>query len=274
MCAPEHFEVVYEINPWMHVDVPVDRERARAQWDALVAALRSAGADVELLEPHPGLPDLVFTANAGLVSGRRFVAARFRNAERRDETPHATGWFEQNGWRVEHLPTGLHQEGAGDALPFGPPGDEVLVTAHRFRSDRAGNLEVGRRLGVPVHSLELVDPRLYHLDLGFCPLDERRALVTPAAFTPPARRVLEEIVPEPLVLELDEALTFCANSVVVSRTVVMPACPARVGRQLEAWGFDVAVVPLTEFRKAGGACRCLTLALDMALGAASRPLAA
>ena len=114
--------------------------------------------------------------------------------------------------------------------------------------------------------IELVDARLYHLDLTFCPLDDRRALVAPDAWDRYGRKVVEALVPEPLVLEADEVLAFCANSVVVGTTVVMPSCPPRVGRQLEAWGFDVAVVAVGEFQKAGGGCRCLTLALDVDLG--------
>ncbi|HEX7165343.1 MAG TPA: arginine deiminase-related protein, partial [Acidimicrobiales bacterium] len=120
MCPPEHFGVLYEINTWMHTEVPVDPDRAREQWDALVATLRQAGAEVDVLDPVPGLPDLVFTANAGIVNGNQFVPARFRHPERQGETPHDVAWFEANGFRVDELPLGVSHEGAGDALPFGP----------------------------------------------------------------------------------------------------------------------------------------------------------
>jgi N-dimethylarginine dimethylaminohydrolase len=75
-----------------------------------------------------------------------------------------------------------------------------------------------------------------------------------------------ELVPEPLVLSEEEALTFCANSIVIGRTVVMPACPDRVRRQLEAWGFDVLLVDVSEFHKGGGSVRCLTNPLDVVRG--------
>src|SRR5438105_13216426 len=104
MCPPEHFNVLYEINPWMHREVAVDLDRARSQWDNLVAVLRQAGADVETLTPQPGLPDLVFTANAGVVNGRCYVPSRFRHPERRGEVPHYTAWFESHGWAVAALP--------------------------------------------------------------------------------------------------------------------------------------------------------------------------
>ena len=267
MCPPEHFGVLYEINTWMHTEVRVDVDRARAQWDGLVSVLTSAGASVSVLDPVEGLPDLVFTANAGLVDAprRRFVPARFRHPERQAETPVDVAWFASadGGWSVLELPLGVSHEGAGDALPFG----SVLLSGYRQRSDAASHAYVSSLLGCAVRSVELVDPRLYHLDLTFCPLDGRRALVAPCGWDAYGRRVVESLVPEPLVLSDDEALAFCANSVVVGSVVVMPSCPVRVGRQLEAWGFSVVVCDVSEFQKAGGACRCLTLALDVSLGA-------
>jgi len=261
MCPPEHFGVLYEINPWMHQEVTVDLDRARAQWEGLVGVLRQAGAEVETLEPRPGLPDLVFTANGGVVNGRTFVPSRFRHPERRGEEPHYAGWFAANGYDVATLPPTVSHEGAGDALPFG----RVFVSGYRYRSDAAAHAELSRLVGAPVRAIELADPRYYHLDLTFCPLDGRRALVAPDAWDAYGRKVVEALVPEPLALEPDETAAFCANSVVVGTTVVMPACPPRVGRQLEAWGFDVVEAPVGEFQKAGGACRCLTLALDVEL---------
>jgi N-dimethylarginine dimethylaminohydrolase len=259
MCPPEHFDVLYEINPWMHRDVKVDLERARAQWEHVVHELRAAGADVEVMEPHPELPDLVFTANAGVVNGEQFVASRFRHPERRREVPYDIEWFEKQGYTVDTLPEGVSFEGAGDALPFG----RVLLAGYRFRSDASSHAYVSRLTGAAVRSVELVDARLYHLDLTFCPLDDRRAIVAPDGWDTYGRRVVEALVPEPLVLRQHEALEFCANSVVVGTNVVMPSCPPTVGRQLEAWGFQIAVAPVDEFLKAGGGCRCLTLALDV-----------
>jgi N-dimethylarginine dimethylaminohydrolase len=262
MCPPEHFGVLYEINSWMHTSVAVDLERARAQWDGLVAVLQAAGAEIEVQPPVEGLPDLVFTANAGIVNGRQFVPSRFRHPERQGETPHDVEWFASRGWQVDELPPGVSHEGAGDALPFGP----VLVSGYRQRSDAASHPHVSRLTGAPVRSVELVDPRLYHLDITFCPLDDRRAILAPVAWDAYGVRVMEALVPEPLVIDRDDAYAFVCNSVVVGTTIVMPACPPHVGRQLEAWGFDVVVVDVSEFQKAGGACRCLTLALDVTLG--------
>ena len=131
MCPPQHFGVLYEINPWMNREVTVDLEAARQQWQGLVGTLKAAGAEVELIDPHPDVPDLVFTANAGIVNGRQFVPAHFRHPERHAETAHYEAWFEARGYHVDRLPADLSHEGAGDALPFG----RVLVSGYRFRSD-------------------------------------------------------------------------------------------------------------------------------------------
>ena len=262
MCPPEHFGVLYEINPWMHREVSVDRDRAMSQWQGLRSALEAAGAVVDLLPAPEGVPDIVFTANAGLVNGRQFIPSRFRHPERAAEVPYDVEWFASHGFTVDWLPEGVSHEGAGDALPF----RETLVSGYRIRSDAASHPYISRLTGAAVRSVELVDERFYHLDITFCPLDSQRAMVWPGAWDAYGQRVMAALVPEPLVLRPDEAVSFCANSVVVGSSVVMPVCPVRVGRQLEAWGFEVVVCPVDEFLKAGGGCRCLTLALDVVLG--------
>lgn len=263
MCPPDYFGILYEINPWMHREVQTNRDLADEQWHNLVANLEKAGATVKIMEPVESLPDLVFAANAGLVNGRRFVVSRFRHAERQPESKYDAGWFSARGYEVTELTAGPESsfEGCGDVLPFG----DGLIAGYGFRSDLSMHATLAQMLEVKVHPVKLIDPRFYHLDISFCPLDSRRALVNPAAWDRQSCQIIEQLVPEPLVLELDEALTFCANSVVVGNVVIMPDCPARVGRILEGWGFDICIAPVSEFLKAGGAVRCLTLALDMYL---------
>lgn len=263
MCRPDHFAVAYEINPWMHREVDVDVDLAHTQWQGLVDTIVAAGGTVELLPPEAHVPDLVFTANAGLVTGARFIPAHFRHRERQPETPIVTKWFADRHYAITPLPDDVAHEGAGDALPFG----EVLLSGYRTRSDVRAATFLSSALPAPVRSVELVDARLYHLDLTFCPLDDRHAICAPTGWDRYGRRVVADLVPEPIDLDHDEALTFCANSIVIDRTVIMPSCPRRVGRQLEAWGFSVAVCAVDEFLKAGGGCRCLTLALDVVLSA-------
>jgi ornithine--oxo-acid transaminase len=269
MCPPDHFDVVYAINPWMDVGRRVDRDRARGQWDDLVAAITAAGGEVERLDPLPGLPDLVFTANLGLVDGATFLPARMRHAERRAEPAYAERWFAARGFRIQRLDPSVVQEGAGDALPFG----DTLVTGHPARSSAEASAELARHLDTTILPVELADPRYYHVDLAFCPLDDGTALIAPAALTPDGLRALQDLVPDPILLTDEEAAAFCANAVVIGRTVILAACPPRLAGELTARGFTPVVVDVSEFLKAGGGPRCLTLALDTRLSRDAAALA-
>jgi ornithine--oxo-acid transaminase len=263
MCPPTHFDVTYAINPWMDLAVAVDRERAQRQWDVLVATYRAAGAQIEVLEAQPGLPDLVFTANLGIVDGDTFVPARMHDAERRPETPHAVRWFQEHGFGIRELGEANTQEGAGDALAFG----ETVVAGHGSRSSLAAYVDLARLVDGAILPVALADPRYYHVDIVFCPLDSRTALYAPGALDDEGARAIAALVPDAIALTGDEAAAFCANSVVIGRTVVMPACTPRLRRELRARGFQPVVVDVSEFLKAGGGPRCLTLALDVRLGA-------
>jgi N-dimethylarginine dimethylaminohydrolase len=268
MCPPDHFEVAYAINPWM--GGVVDADLARTQWDVLVGEMRSAGATVHELPAEPGLPDMVFTANAGVVDGDVLIPASMAHPERMGETEHVRRWAVGAGLSIAPLSEGSLLEGLGDCMPLG----EVLVAGHGARSNAAAHADLTRLTGRPVIGVVLDDPRWYHVDLTLCPLDDRRALVFPDAYDAEGARRVMAAIPEPLVLTEAEAATFAANSIVIGTTVIMPSCPPRVGAQLGKWGFDVVVVDVGEFGKAGGAVRCLTLPLDTALrtSAAGRPL--
>jgi N-dimethylarginine dimethylaminohydrolase len=266
MCRPEHFRVDYAINPWMDVDAPLDPELALAQWDTLAAALEGAGAVVERIEQRPDSPDMVYAMNYGLVDGDHVALTSFRFDQRRPEAEAAEWWFGELGYRTSRLAdsrVGAFE--AGDAFLYA---DRLLVAAGP-RTDLATHDVLRRTFGVRVTTVPVVHPALYHLDLSFCPLDETKAIVAPAAWSAAGVDTVRRLVTEPLVIDESEAYTFCANSVVVDRTVVMPAgVPARVAGALERWGFDVVTVDVSELHKGGGSIRCMTLPLDTRLDAA------
>jgi N-dimethylarginine dimethylaminohydrolase len=266
MCRPEHFRVDYAINPWMDVDAPVDPDLALAQWDTLVATLRAAGAEVETIAQLSGTPDMVYAMNYGIVDGDHVVVTSFRYDERRPEAMAAEQWFTAAGLRTTRIAdAGAGAFEAGDAFLY----SDALLVAAGPRTDAGTHAVLSRELGVRVVGVPVVHPALYHLDLSFCPLDETRAIVAPAAWDEVGRRAVAALVPEPLVIDEEEAFTFCANSVVVGDVVVMPAgVPPRIARQLEAWGFTVATVEVGELHKGGGSVRCMTLPLDTDLSPA------
>ena len=263
---PTHFRVDYAINPYMDLADQPDPRRAREQWQGLVDALRAAGAEVEVLDQRADAPDMVYAMNLGLVvnrsaDDRHVVMSHMRHPERRMETGTAQRWFAGHGFTTSYVGrdgVGAHLE-AGDAFAFG----DALVVGYGPRTEELGLKHLATDLDVRVRGLRITHPGMYHLDLAFCPLDERHAMVCPAAFDDDSSAAALELVPEPLVLTEAEALTFCANSVVVGRTVLMPACPDRVRAQLEDWGFEVVLIDLGELHKGGGSARCLTNPLDV-----------
>jgi arginine dihydrolase len=259
MCPPDYYGIEYEINPWMDRKRGADRERAIAQWQALYETLTGpVGAKVELMEPVAGLPDMVFTANAGLVAGHRFIPSRFRYPVRAGEEPYFRRWFESRGYEILSLPEGCFFEGAGDALSCG----ETLYAGYHFRSHVTSHREVSRLLGTRVLSLELSDPRFYHLDTCFCPLGADSAIYYPSAFDRYAQQVLSAGVKRPVLAAPADAALFGCNAVVVDRHVVLNAGCDSLRAGLQAAGYTVHEVDLSEYLKSGGAAKCLTLRLD------------
>jgi len=258
MCPPDFYGIDYEINAWMNRARPSDPLASRAQWNALRVLLADAGAEIEILAPRPGLPDLVFTANAALIYRDRAVLSHFRHEQRQGEEPLDEAWLAEHGFTVERPPAGCYFEGAGDALFCG----DTLYAGYRLRSDARGQQQIGERLGCRVIPLELVDPYYYHLDTCFCPLSAGRALFYPAAFDEYAVRVLRDQIPDLIEVTTPEAQRFACNAVVVGRTVITnTGCP-NLQSQLTQRGFTARETPLDEFVKAGGSAKCLTLRLD------------
>lgn len=277
MVEPNHFRVDYSINPFMDIDDQPDHLRTRAEWLQIIAAIETAGGRVHVLPQIPEAPDMVYAMNLGLAlkledaHARQVVLSHMRYPQRRMETPVADEWFAGQGFSrrvIGRDGVGAHFE-AGDAFAW----RGELVVGYGPRTEELGLKHLATELGISVRGFRITHPGMYHMDLGFCPLDETRAMVCPAAYDDASAAALLALVPDPLVLSEEEALTFCANSVVLGRTIVMPACPDRVRAQLEQWGFEIVLVEVGEFLKGGGAIRCLTNPLDVRLGRDLAPVA-
>jgi N-dimethylarginine dimethylaminohydrolase len=258
MCPPDFYGIEYEINPWMSRSRGSSLERARLQWTALRDILLRLGVVIEFMTPQPGLPDLVFTANAGFIFKSRFFSSRFRYDVRARETPYDDSWFAAQAFTVEQLPEDVYFEGAGDALFCG----STLFAGYRIRSDIRGHQFLAHAIDKQVLPLELINPRFYHLDTCFCPLSPSEAIYYPAAFDHYGQKVLERHIPRLLAVQEAEALRFGCNAVVVGKTVVLNTGCERLAAELRAWGYEPMATELDEYLKAGGSAKCLTLRLD------------
>ncbi|EAW33826.1 TIGR00300 family protein [Lyngbya sp. PCC 8106] len=259
MCSPDHYDVDYVINPWMEGNIhKSSRDRSVEQWQKLHHILKDH-AIVELVKPEKGWPDMVFTANAGLVLDKTVVLSRFFHKERQGEEPHFKAWFESQGFTVHELPKDLPFEGAGDAL-FDREG-RYLWAGYGFRSELDSHPLIAEWLNIEVLSLRLMDERFYHLDTCFCPLSGGYLLYYPPAFDSYSNRLIEMRVPaeKRIAIEEPDAVNFACNAVNINETVVINKVSDNLKARLGEAGFKVIETPLSEFLKAGGAAKCLTL---------------
>lgn len=254
MCAPAHFEVSYAINPWMDVTRGADRELAVRQWEALRQTYLSLGHEVELIDPVPGLPDMVFAANGGLVFEGHAVGARFTHAERRPEGPAYLQRLETLGLKSVTAPVHVN-EGEGDFLVVGG----LVLAGTGFRTDPGAHTEVQELLGAPVVSLQLVDPRFYHLDTALAVLDDHTVAYYPEAFSAGSRAVLQRLFPDAVLATEADAVVLGLNAVSDGRHVVLPSAATGLAAQLAERGYEPVGVDLSELLKAGGSVKCCTL---------------
>jgi len=255
MCPPTHFDVVYVINPWMDIREPVDRQAALDQWSELRATYEAHGHTVEVVEAGAGLPDMVYAANSALVLDGVAYLARFLHPQRRGEEDLYARWFEEHGFRVQRA-TEVN-EGEGDLAVAG----DVILAGTGFRTDRTAHTEVARVFDREVVSLELVDPRFYHLDTALFVLDADRVVYHPGAFSDASRRELERRYPDAIVADEVDALVFGLNATVDGTHVFLPAAAKGLAKRVADAGFTPVPIELTELLRGGGAVKCCTLEL-------------
>ncbi|MFB6892378.1 dimethylargininase [Kitasatospora sp. NPDC056327] len=256
MCRPTYFTVDYAINPWMDPAQPTDTALAVRQWERLRALYERLGHTVELIEPLPGLPDMVYTANGATVLGGRALVATFRHPERAAESDAHQTWFEAAGYRdvrrAEHV-----NEGEGDHLVVG----RRLLAGTGFRTDPAAHAEARALFGVQVLSLTLVDPRFYHLDTALAVLSDDQVMYYPEAFTPDSQALLRSLYPDAVLAEREDAEVFGLNAVSDGRRVLLPEAAKSLAARLADEGFEPVPVDVSELLKGGGGPKCCTLEL-------------
>jgi N-dimethylarginine dimethylaminohydrolase len=256
MCPPEYFTVEYAINPWMNPDLPVDLSLAQYQWEQLRQTYLSLGHTVRIIDPEPGLPDMVFAANGATVIGGKVLGSRFKHPQRRPEGAAYLNWFRRGGFSDVVEPVHVN-EGEGDIVFAG----KAIIAGYGFRSDQEVRSEVEALFGLPVICVRLVDPRFYHLDTALVVLDEDTAAYYPAAFDEAARQALAAHFPVLIEAKDADAEALGLNGISDGRNVVLPAQATDLAGEVSAAGYTVVTVDLSEFKKAGGGPKCCTLEL-------------
>ncbi len=262
LCAPDYFGVSYVINPWMLGNRGrIDHALAVEQWNGLRDTL-AAHAEIVLIEPQSNLPDLVFTANAGVVLGKTVVVSRFRYPERQREEPFFREWFERNGFTLAPWPENVSFEGAGDAL-F-DRGKKLIWCGFGFRSDEAVAPMLQKIFNRPAIGLKLTDPRFYHLDTCLCPLEDGYLLYYPEAFDDAGReQIAANVAREKLIaVSKEDAAQYACNAVDLDGHIFLNGASDELQKRLRQAGLTPVITPLTQFMRAGGGAKCLMLKLQ------------
>lgn len=253
MTPPTFFAVEYVINPWMDLGTPVDVDLAHVQWAQLYETYRRLGHRLDVIEPVPGLPDMVYAANGSFIARDVAVVANFRFPERGGEALAHAEWLSSLGYRP--VSTRHVNEGQGDLLLVG----DMVLAGYGFRTDRHAHDEISAALGMPLVSLELVDPRFYHLDTALAVLDDHTIAYYPPAFSAAAQRQLQALFPDAMVVGSADAYVLGLNVVSDGLHVVLPSAATNFATQLRAAGFEPVGVNLSELLKGGGSVKCCTL---------------
>jgi N-dimethylarginine dimethylaminohydrolase len=255
MCRPDHFTVVYRINPWMNPRLPTDTNLAVRQWETLYNTYLDLGFDVHLIDPIDCLPDMVYAANGGFVIDNIAYGASFTYKERQPEGPAYMDWFRANEFDVRQ-PSNIN-EGEGDFLLVG----DVILAGTGFRSASDSHKEIAEIYGREVVTLELVNPSFYHLDTAVAVLDDTNIAYLPSAFNEAGLAILRERFPDAVLVNEEDAAVLGLNSFSDGYNVVIASRAKDFERQLRERGYNPIGVDLSELLLGGGGVKCCTLEL-------------
>ena len=259
-CKPNHFRVEYQINPWMKPG-SADQKLAFKQWQNLIKAYQQNGIEVEILEQNENQPDMVFAADQGLVvdSDKKIVVmSNFKHPERQGETKYFQKWFQENGYKVEFLPEGLSFEGGGELIPW--MGKYFIGSG--LRNSQKTHQYLSTKYNLEFISLELIDPKFYHLDTCFFVLNSQTAFYYPKAFSKKSIQVLKSSFENLIEFTEKEVGNFAANSVVSRDAVFMQKGSLSFKQKIMDSGYQAIELDISEFMKSGGGIHCLTFELE------------
>ncbi|MFC6562536.1 dimethylargininase [Actinoplanes utahensis] len=254
MCPPKHFTVEYAINPWMDTTVAVDTALALQQWEELRTTLTGLGHVVHVLDPEPGLPDMVYSANGAFSVDGTVYGARFLHPQRAAEAVAHQAFYLAEGWKF--VAPAQVNEGEGDFAYLPQAHGGLVLAGHGYRTDPAAHAEAQEVLGRPVISLQLIDPAFYHLDTALAALDDQNVTYYPGAFSPGSQRVLERLFPDAVIADRDDAEAFGLNLVSDGRHVILNTEATAMGRKVREAGYLPVHVDLSELKRGGGSVKC------------------
>ncbi len=280
MCPPQYFGIEYSINDWMNTTILSQYDLAQSQWNSLYSKIIELGAKVELVEPIAGQPDMTYV-DVGLVYSNIFITSNFKFPERQGEKKGFVKWFEVNRFNIFEFENTISFEGHGDTLwkdghtLFGGYGFRTQLESYdyiqkildqkaeqNFTKNSEQDSEKNILTKPKIITLELIDSRFYHLDTCFCPIRSDLALCYTKALSLESIEKIRSVM-EIVEVDEDEAVHFACNALPIGNNLILPEGAPKLMSKLEELGFVCHPVPMSEFIKGGGACKCLSMPLQV-----------
>lgn len=256
LCPPTHFEIAYQINPWMNPSNNVDKKIVQKEYNELKQTYQELGCEIVEIPQKNGLPDMVFAANYGFPLGNMFIKSNFKFKERKEEAEIAKEHFKKQGFTIKELPLHISFEGQGDLLTNGT--DYFLGWGKRTDQEAANY--ISDILQKEVIDLKMVDPFYYHLDTCFLPIDDETVIINPSSFDEAGREKISDYFTNIIPASPEDNMQLACNGVVVGKTIVMNRGVSQELKEAIAKnGYMVREVATREYLKSGGSVKCLTL---------------
>lgn len=229
---------------------PIDLNVARVQHRAYVNALRQLGCEVIELPAEAGLPDSVFVEDTAFVLPEAAVITRPGADSRKPETASVVRALSPH-IRLVHVREPATVDG-GDVLVLGKSIYVGLSTRSNEEAIRQLN-DLLCEYGYTVRGVELND--CLHLKSAVTRVDDRTLLINKSWVDTNHFASFD-------LIEVDPSEPYAANCLPVGGAIIFPTAFPKTRAKLEARGYKVVGVDVSELAKAEGAVTCCSLIIN------------
>ena len=226
-------------------------ERAHEQHQRYCAALADCGLSLTVLPADPCFPDGCFVEDTALITERGAILMRPGAPSRRGEVDVIAAALKGMFDRIPEIAS-PNTVDAGDVCEA----DGHFLIGLSKRTNESGAMELARLLEEHGYRTTVIDIRdaqgLLHLKSGLAYLGDGRIVATSQIPRMPALRPYERI-------EIPDDERYAANCLRVNDAVLIAAGYPKTRQAIEAQGYAVIPLEMSEFRKLDGGLSCLSL---------------
>ena len=234
-----------------HIErTPIDLDVARVQHREYVDLLKKLGCSVIELPPEPDLPDSVFVEDTAFILPETAVITRLGADSRKPETESISRALSPYV-KLLHVREPATVDG-GDVLILG----SYIYVGRSTRSNHEGIGQLNELLGDYGYSVTGVEiQNCLHLKSAITRVDDETLLINKNWVDTEPFKNYEWI-------DVDPSEPYAANCLPIGDSIIFPTSFPRTRAKLEAKGYEVAALDISELAKAEGAVTCCSLIVE------------